>query len=161
MYPVEATNFLISLLGVNIAGRFLAMIISRDILGPLTTIIFYTAMCASCMNLWMNVGKKWELYIVGCLYGLVSAGVQGLFVQTISVFVAKNSPTRGFRIGVVMSAIGIGTLTGSPLGGWLLGKHAPFPFCWTQLFATVVLYAGFLCFLGARYLKVGWTMEKI
>ncbi|KAF2493308.1 MFS general substrate transporter [Lophium mytilinum] len=161
MYPLEAANFLTAMLGVGIVGRLFAMVISRDLLGPLTTLIFFTAMSAAVANLWMNVGKKWELYFVGCLYGLVSAGVQGLFIQTISAFIEKTSPTRGFRIGVVLTAIGIGALTGAPLGGWLAGIQGPFPFCWTQVFAVVVMYAGLFCFLGARYLKVGWSMEQI
>ncbi|KAF2812577.1 MFS general substrate transporter [Mytilinidion resinicola] len=161
IYPLEAANFLIAMLGVNIAGRFFAMIISRDLLGPLTTLIFFTAMSASVANLWMNVGKKWELYFIGCLYGLVSAGVQGLFIQTITAFIERTGPTRGFRMGVVLTAIGLGALTGAPLGGWMVGIRGPFPFCWMQVFAVVVMYVGALCFLAARYLRVGWSMERI
>ncbi|OCK77675.1 MFS general substrate transporter [Lepidopterella palustris CBS 459.81] len=161
MFPMEASNLLIAMLGANIVGRIVPICISVRCLGPLNTLIPCLFFSSMLMYMWMGTSNRHALYVIACVYGFTAAGVQSLFTPTISAFGVHGSPTMGVRMGVAMMAIGVAALIGAPIGGKLLGLSGQTPFYFAQVFAGTALMIGFVCVTASRLLKVGWGPEKI
>jgi MFS family permease len=91
------------------------------------------------------------------LFGFVS----GAAIALTPALVAQISPIReiGVRTGMVVAAGSIGALTGSPIGGALIGEDNG-GFLYLQLFAGCVTAAGTLCFIFTRIKLGGFSLSQ-
>jgi hypothetical protein len=97
---------------------------------------------------------------MACCYGFSSAAIQGLYTSTIVSFAGRGSPTAAKKMGLVLAAIGITVLVGSPVSGSLIARNNGM-YLHTQLFAGITLMIGGLFIVLARYLKCAWRPERI
>ena len=77
-----SVSVLIAMLAANLPGRFVPAIISDRCIGPLNTLIPACILSSIMFWLWTGVTTSSALFVVACLYGFVSAGIQSLFSVT-------------------------------------------------------------------------------
>lgn len=146
--------------GANLLGRFIPSLISDVCIGPVNTLIPSVFMMSVMVFLWIGATSPAALFLVGCSYGFISAGLQSLYPSTVLSFTGPDRSKLGSRLGFVLGAVGLGSLTGTPLGGQLisLGQGS---YLYAELFAGVSLALGGSFLLAARLFKRGWEPVRV
>lgn len=160
MEPDASINLLVAMNSASFFGRFVPSIISDACIGPVNTVIPSAVLAAVMIFIWIGATTPIALFIVGCTYGFVAAGVQSLYPSTVLSFNGPDRSTLGSRLGFVLSVIGLASLTGTPLGGRLItlggGKYI-----YAQIFAGTTLTFGGVLLVIARVLKKGMRPAKV
>ncbi|KAJ5375423.1 hypothetical protein N7517_007429 [Penicillium concentricum] len=94
--------------------------------------------------------------------GLTSGSIQAVLPATI-VFLCPNLSKLGTNIGMNLFASGLGLLIGSPVAGAILdhqGTSEGDVFWGTRTFSTLFIFAGGVCVIIARVVKVGFALKK-
>ena len=160
MTPENSLNLLIAMNSANLLGRFIPSVLSDACIGPINTVIPSAFLSSAVIFLWLGSSTPLALFMIACFYGFVAAGVQGLYPSSVLSFTSSNRAKISSRLGFVFAVIGIGSLTGAPLGGLLisLGDGEYF---YAELFAGSTIALGGLLFVAARLAKAGWEPRKI
>ncbi|KAF7589452.1 hypothetical protein BBP40_004289 [Aspergillus hancockii] len=88
-------------------------------IGPLNCLIPWVALCGILIYYWAAVHSIAELYVFNVFYGLASAAAMGLFAGTVPSL-TKDINKIGTRVGMVLTLISVGPLTGpSVAGAWI------------------------------------------
>jgi hypothetical protein len=164
--PTPSVVLLVLMNALNAPGRILPTLISDNCIGPLNTIVPIALLTSFTLYLWIGCTTHTSLIFLSCFYGLCAGGIQGLYIPLIRAFsLPKGSPIEaenkvGIRMAFSFFWISVATLTGSPLGGALLGKmHGGF--LGAQLFAGSTVLLGSLLLIAARWLREGWGPAKV
>lgn len=160
MEPSASINLLVAMNSANYLGRFVPSLISDACIGPINTLIPSVFLAAVMVFLWIGATSPAALFLVGCAYGFIAAGLQSLYPSTVLSFTGADRSKLGSRLGFVLAAVGVGSLTGTPLGGQLisLGNGS---YLYAELFAGCSLALGGVFLLTARLLKRGWEPVRV
>ncbi|KAL9103343.1 MAG: hypothetical protein Q9163_001609 [Psora crenata] len=171
-----AISLLITLNAANLPGRLLPPLLSDCCLGPLNTLIPCTLLASFFLYVWIGSTSLVGFTMTLCAYGFAAGGVQSLYnaaVWEMSKLKHRRDGPRPVygrtetddsflkvRLAVVLSAIGIATLTGAPLGGLLITRMDG-GYLGAQLFAASSVLLGGVLLAGARWKKVGWKAAHV
>ncbi|KAL8998459.1 MAG: hypothetical protein Q9169_002496 [Polycauliona sp. 2 TL-2023] len=128
------------------SGRFNTMI--------LTSIL--SALLVLC--LWLPARGNVPYILFAAFYGFSS----GAFVSLAPALVAQISDIRqiGVRTGSMFAVVSIAALVGNPIGGALVSREGG-AYWALQVFCGVMMGAGSIIFVAARWSLVGWKSGKV
>ncbi|KAK2759783.1 hypothetical protein FQN54_002517 [Arachnomyces sp. PD_36] len=160
MEPNASVNLLVAMNAASFLGRFIPSLISDICIGPVNTVIPSAFLASVMIILWIGATSPLAMFLIGCAYGFVSAGVQSLYPSTVLSFNGPDRSKLGSRMGFVLATIGLGSLTGTPIGGRLisLGNGS---YLYAELFAGSALALGALLLLAARVKKRGLEPVRV
>ena len=149
----ESINLLVIMNGVGMVGRLIPAYLADLKFGPLNVITPLAFACAILMYSWSAVNSRAGVYAWACMYGLFSAGMQGLLPATLSSL-SWDLKKAGVRIGMGFTILSLASLTGSPLGGALIQKdHGQY--LYAQMWAGTTMLFGGCTLVAARIAKTG------
>ena len=126
-------------------------------LGPLNCLIPSVALCALLTYCWIAVKDAAGLYVFAALYGMVSAAAVSLFVGTVPSLTKELSKV-GTRVGMVLTLMSLGPLTGQSIAGALIeaagGSYLP-----AQVWGGTSLLLSTVFLLAARLYTSGWHLK--
>jgi MFS transporter, MCT family, solute carrier family 16 (monocarboxylic acid transporters), member 3 len=125
-------------------------------LGPLNCLIPWVALCAIMMYCWVAVHSIIELYIFTVFYGLASAAAMGLFAGTVPSL-TKDMSKIGTRVGMVLTLMSVGPLTGPSVAGALIAQTDG-NYLAAQIWAGTSLLVGTAALISARFISSGWNL---
>lgn len=105
------------------------------------------------MFCWAAVHTVAELYVFAVFYGLASAAAMGLFAGTVPSL-TKDLDKIGTRVGMALSIISLGPLTGPSVAGALIARTGG-GYLAAQLWAGAALILSVMALLGARVIISG------
>jgi MFS family permease len=149
------------LTAMNAAGllfRILPAILADRVTGPLNLIVPFSFAIALLTYAWVGVSSVKGTWGWAVSYGLIAAGVQGLFPTVLSSL--TTDPTRqGARMGLGIAVTGMSSTIGPPVGGAILeacgGSYAG-----AQVWAGSSILLGAILLLAARVVSVGWGLKE-
>ncbi|KAI1398650.1 MFS general substrate transporter [Hypoxylon fuscum] len=127
-------------------GRFNVMIFISGLSGVIT------------LALWVPGKSTATTVVYGAIFGFASGG----FISLLPAVIAQISDLReiGTRTGIAFFAAALGALTGSPIGGAIVGAQNG-DFLGLQLFCGCVMTVSMFWFIAARALQVGFKITKV
>ncbi|KAJ5901792.1 hypothetical protein N7495_002320 [Penicillium taxi] len=120
-------------------------------IGPLNFLIPWVALCGILMFCWAAVDTVAGLYVFAVFYGLASAAAMALFAGTVPSL-TKDLDKIGTRVGMALSLISFGPLTGPSVAGALIARGG---YLAAQMWAGAALIVAVLALVGARLLISG------
>lgn len=105
------------------------------------------------MFCWAAVHTVAELYVFAVLYGLASAAAMGLFAGTVPSL-TKDLDKIGTRVGMALSIISFGPLTGPSVAGALIARTGG-SYLTGQLWAGAALIVSVMALVAARLIISG------
>ncbi|KAF7876705.1 hypothetical protein EAF04_001789 [Stromatinia cepivora] len=155
----ESINIIIILNAVGVIGRILPNHLADRIFGPLNTLIPITIIDSILCICWIAVSSRGGLYAWAVMYGIFTAGIQGLFPATLSSL-TTDLRKAGVRMGMVFTTVSFAVLTGPPIGGVLMQKkHGDYEYA--QIFAAVDLLIGTTFLFMARLARSKKLLMKM
>lgn len=139
--------------GVGAPGRLIPGFVADRYFGPLNAFLPFVLMSSVLLYCWAAVSSVGASYAFAVVYGFFAAGIQSLFLATLSSLTTDPSKT-GVRMGMVLTVISLATLTGQPLAGALIQSDAG-RYLRAQMFAASSMALGFAVLVAARFAKVG------
>jgi MFS family permease len=150
-----STDMLMIMSAVGFVARIVPGLISDRWTGPLNLLIPFTVASAITAYGWAGVHSIGGIYAFSPTYGIVTAGVQGLFPVGLSSL-TTDLKKIGVRMGMVLTILSFSALTGNPIAGALVqvdnGRYL-----YMQMFMGSAMMAGGLCLLGARIARFGFA----
>ncbi|KAK4613240.1 hypothetical protein CLAFUW4_09155 [Fulvia fulva] len=143
--------------GLGFPGRVIPGFIADRYLGPLNMFISFVFASAILLYCWAAVHSFRGIYPLAIIYGFFAAGIQSLFLASLSSL-TRDLTKMGTRMGLVLSILGIVTLTGSPLAGALIQLHDG-DYLYAQMFAGSSMALGLLTLGMARVAKTGYHVK--
>ncbi|PIG82193.1 MFS monocarboxylate transporter [Aspergillus arachidicola] len=122
-------------------------------IGPLNCLIPWVALCGILMFCWAAVHTVAELYVFAVFYGLASAAAMALFAGTVPSL-TKDLDKIGTRVGMALSIISVGPLTGPSVAGALIARTGG-GYLASQMWAGASLIVAALALVGARFIISG------
>lgn len=105
----------------------------------------------------MAVKTRAETYAFAAVYGIVTAGTQGIFVGALASLTKDLSKT-GTRFGMVCSILAFATLSGPPIAGALIendgGKYKT-----AQVWGGTAILLGSLTIGASRVYETGFRIR--
>jgi MFS family permease len=149
--------YLLSILNAaSLFGRIIPNWLA-DRWGPLNVIAPATIATAILVFAWMGIHNTPGLIIFAILYGFFS----GCFVSvspTVIVTLTANMREIGTRVGMSFACAGIGSLVGSPVGGYLVKKYG---FNAGISFGATTVSIGAALMVAARIAKNGYRLKVV
>lgn len=107
------------------------------------------------LALWLPATTTAPLIVFAALYGFTS----GCVLSIIPALVAQISDIRkiGTRVGLLYAVASFGVLTGSPIGGAIVGQQDG-GFSGLKTFCGVMLLAGAASVFASRWWQVGFRL---
>ncbi|GMF67047.1 unnamed protein product [Aspergillus oryzae] len=122
-------------------------------IGPLNCLIPWVALCGILMFCWAAVHTVAELYVFAVFYGLASAAAMALFAGTVPSL-TKDLDKIGTRVGMALSTMSVGPLTGPSVAGALIARTGG-GYLASQMWAGATLIVAALALVGARFIISG------
>ncbi|KAH7153474.1 major facilitator superfamily domain-containing protein, partial [Dactylonectria macrodidyma] len=144
--------------GASIFGRIIPTLIA-DKAGRLNmTILMSFLTSVFCLALWIPGKSDVAIILFSIIFGFSTGG----FVALAPALVAQISRIEevGIRTGSAFAISSFGSLTGSPLAGAIVAASGG-SFLGLQLFSGFTCLGATIALVVARYLHVGWKMEKV
>ncbi|KAF2703404.1 MFS general substrate transporter, partial [Pleomassaria siparia CBS 279.74] len=142
-----SVNLLMIMNGVGVVGRLIPSFLADRKFGPQNTLIPFAFASALVLYCWTEVKTEKGLYAWAIIYGLCSAGFQGLFPSALSSL-TKDMNKVGVRNGMGFSIVGIASLTGPPIAGALVQRGGG-SYLYAQMWgASMILIGGVAVVLG-------------
>jgi MFS family permease len=117
-------------------------------IGPLNCLIPCVALCGILIFAWAAVHTVTELYVFAVFYGLASAAAMALFVGTVPSL-TKDLDKIGTRVGMALTMISFGPLTGPSVAGTLIARTGG-EYLAAQMWAGAALIVAVFALVGAR-----------
>ncbi|EEA19682.1 hypothetical protein TMatcc_009825 [Talaromyces marneffei ATCC 18224] len=157
-----STDLLIVMSAVGLPSRIIPGILSDAFTGPLNLLIPLAFCTAITAYGWAGVSSIPGLYVWAVIYGITTAGVQGLFPVALSSLTDDLKKT-GVRMGMVLTIVSFGALTGSPIAGALVQadqNRGPGEYLYMQVFMGSVILFGCGLVTVARITRFGFKAVK-
>ncbi|KAL2850361.1 major facilitator superfamily domain-containing protein [Aspergillus pseudodeflectus] len=122
-------------------------------IGPLNCLIPCVALCGVLIFAWAAVHTVAELYVFAVFYGLASAAAMALFVGTVPSL-TKDLDKIGTRVGMALTMISFGPLTGPSVAGTLIARTGG-KYLAAQMWAGAALIVSVFALVGARLIISG------
>lgn len=126
-------------------------------LGPLNCLIPAVTVCAAVLYCWIAVKDAAGLYVFAVFYGIASAASMGLFAGTVPSL-TKDLGKIGTRVGMVLTLMSLGPLTGQSLAGVLLQQDHD-DYLSAQLWGASSMLLGAISLLASRLWASGWHLK--
>ncbi|KAG6012334.1 hypothetical protein E4U43_007842 [Claviceps pusilla] len=152
-----AVNLIITINACGIPIRAPCGYLADRYIGPLNCLIPWVALCAILMFCWASLNSVGGLYAFAVLYGLASAAAMGLFAGTVPSL-TKDLDKIGTRVGMVLTLMSLGPLTGPPVAGALI-RGSRGSYLAAQIWAGVALLVATVALLWARVLRAGLSLR--
>lgn len=152
-----AVNLLITINACGIPIRAPCGYLADRYIGPLNCLIPWVALCGILMFCWAAVDSIAGLYVFAVFYGLASAAAMGLFAGTVPSL-TKDLDKIGTRVGMVLTLMSLGPLTGPPVAGALIQRSGG-NYIASQIWAGISLLVSVLALLGARVIRTGLSLD--
>lgn len=143
---------------VGFPGRVLPAIIADAYLGPINTLIPLAVVCGILLYSWAGVTTMNSLIAFAIVFGLVNAGVQGIFMGSMTSL-TKDLSKIGTRVGMALSILAFAALCGPPIAGKLIDIHEG-SFLYTQMFGGTVTVVGSAFLVAARLSETGFVLRR-
>jgi MFS family permease len=155
----SGVNLIIIINAAGIVIRAPCGYLADRYIGPLNCLFPGVALCGILIYCWAAVHSVAELYVFAVFYGLASAAAMGLFAGTVPSL-TKDISKVGTRVGMVLTLISVGPLTGPSVARALIadteGRYLP-----AQIWAGTSLLVGTAALIGARVLASGQCKDII
>ncbi|KAL9110270.1 MAG: hypothetical protein Q9227_005177 [Pyrenula ochraceoflavens] len=151
-------NILAIMNGLGFFGRLIPGFLADRYLGPLNTFIPFVFSSAVLIYCWAAVNSFGAIYVFSVFYGFFAAGVQSLFLASLSSL-TTDLTKMGVRMGMVLSIMSVATLTGEPLAGRLIQVDGG-RYLYAQMFAGSSMMLGLVMLVMARGAKAGFGLRK-
>ncbi|KAI5460993.1 MFS monocarboxylate transporter [Mariannaea sp. PMI_226] len=152
-----AVNLIITINACGIPIRAPCGYLADRYIGPLNCLIPWVALCGILMFCWAALDSIAGLYVFAAFYGLASAAAMGLFAGTVPSL-TKDLDKIGTRVGMILTLMSLGPLTGPPVAGALIersgGSYLP-----GQIWAGVSLLVAVAALVGARVIRTGLSLK--
>lgn len=154
---MSSVNLIIIINAAGIPARVPCGYLADRYLGPLNVLIPWVALCGLLMFCWTAVRNTAGLYVFAIFYGIASAAAMGLFAGTVPSL-TKDMSKIGTRVGMILTLMSFGPLTGPSVAGALIAKT-------NGNYLAPQIWAGSALFLGAGSLVVsrvwlsGWHLN--
>ena len=160
MHVSDTTSLSLLLIvnGLGIPGRILPAIIADRFIGPLNTYVPLAITAGMLLYCWIAVKIFGGIIAFSIIYGLVTAGVQGLFAAALASL-TTDLKKMGVRIGMVLSVVAFACLTGPPVAGALI-QRGDGSYLYAQIWGGTSLVVGALVIVAARIAGTGWELRK-
>lgn len=152
-----AVNLIITINACGIPIRAPCGYVADRYLGPLNCLIPWVALCGILMFCWAALDSIAGLYVFAVFYGLASAAAMALFAGTVPSL-TKDLDKIGTRVGMVLTLMSLGPLTGPPVAGALIQRTGG-SYLAAQIWAGVSLMVAVVALVGARVIKVGPSLK--
>ncbi|EED14080.1 MFS monocarboxylate transporter, putative [Talaromyces stipitatus ATCC 10500] len=160
-----STDLLMVMSAVGFPARIIPGLVSDTFTGPLNSLIPFAFCSAITAYGWAGVSNMPGLYVWAVIYGIMSAAVQGLFPVALSSLTDDLKKT-GVRMGMVLTIVSFGALTGSPIAGALVqadnntGDSKGEKYLYMQMFMGSVILLGGGLVIVARVRRFGVGVVK-
>ncbi|KUL84112.1 hypothetical protein ZTR_07404 [Talaromyces verruculosus] len=157
-----ATDLLMVMSAVGLPSRIIPGLLSDAYTGPLNLLIPFAFCTAITTYGWAGVSSVPGLYVWAVFYGVMSAGVQGLFPVALSSLTDDLKKT-GVRMGMVLTIVSFAALTGSPIAGALVQadhNRGTEEYLYMQMFMGSVILFGCGLLVVARVSRFGFEVVK-
>ncbi|KAI9835733.1 MAG: hypothetical protein M1819_001911 [Sarea resinae] len=149
LYTINATG---------IPGRILPALLSDFLLGPSNTFITLAFLAGMLLYVWIAVKSIGGMFAFAAVYGLVAAGVQGMFAPALASM-TKDLSKMGARMGMALSVVSVAFLTSAPLAGALIQRdHGGY--LYAQIWGGTSLVVGASIVVLARVPRYGWDFSR-
>lgn len=153
----SGVNLIIIINAAGLPARAPCGYLADRYLGPLNVLIPWVALCGVVMFCWAAVKDSAGLYTFAVIYGVASAAAMGLFAGTVPSL-TKDMNKIGTRVGMVLTVMSIGPLTGPSVAGALIGKDGS-KYLAAQIWAGTSLLLGAISLVAARLYTTGWHLK--
>ncbi|KAF2734653.1 MFS general substrate transporter [Polyplosphaeria fusca] len=116
-----SVNVLMIMNGVGLLGRLVPSYFADRCFGAYNVLIPFSIFSGVVLFFWALVRTPGGLYGFAVVYGLASAGYQGLFPSTLSSL-TKDMRKVGVRNGMGFAVVGFSNLTGPPIAGAIVQR---------------------------------------
>jgi MFS family permease len=150
------------LMVMNAAGfvfRLLPGLLADRLTGPLNLMLPFAFATAMLTYSWSAVKSPLGTWIWAIFYGLIAAGVQGLFPAVLSSL-TTDLTKQGVRMGMGFAIVGVAGATGPPVAGAII-QACGGRYIGAQMWAGTSILLGVCFLLAARTVKVGWQLKRI
>jgi len=150
------------LMVMNAAGfvfRLLPGLLADRLTGPLNLMLPFAFATAMLTYSWAAVKSPLGTWIWAIFYGLIAAGVQGLFPAVLSSL-TTDLTKQGVRMGMGFAIVGLAGATGPPVAGAII-QACGGRYIGAQMWAGTSILLGVCFLLAARTVKVGWQLKRI
>ncbi|KAE8152051.1 major facilitator superfamily domain-containing protein [Aspergillus avenaceus] len=117
----DTQDLVLVLNGVWVVGRVLPTVIGDRVTGRLSILIPCSLASSVIIYCWIPVPTAGGLYAFAAVYGVVGGAAQALFPAAITTL-NPDSKQTGTRVGMILSIMGIATLTGPAIEGALIQR---------------------------------------
>ncbi|CAI4217745.1 unnamed protein product [Parascedosporium putredinis] len=97
------------------------------------------------------------LYAFAIINGFVSAALQALF-PAISTTMSPDMDKIGTRVGMILSVVSLGVLTGPYIAGVLIQRGGG-DYLYAQMFGGSMLILSAMAGMVVRFARVGWVLK--
>ena len=156
----RAANILIAMSATNLIGRLLPGVISDACTGPLNLVIPSCVISAIFSAVWIWSTTEGALIAVASFYGFSSGGIQALFSPAMHSFSMDDHENMHAKGGLFLTVVSFGALTGSPIGGKLVGDFGQKGYLGAQLFSSCSMLLAAILLIAARYMRIGWQPQR-
>ncbi|KAF2276567.1 MFS general substrate transporter [Westerdykella ornata] len=154
--PYDVSVDLIMIMnGVGVVGRILPGYLADQYFGGYNTLIPFVFASAAVMYSWTAVRTTASLYVFAAIYGVASAGFQGLFPSVLSSL-TKDLSRVGVRNGMGFCIVGFAVLTGPPIAGALVQRGG---YLTAQMWSGSMIVAGGGVLVLGRVAKTGLVLR--
>ncbi|KAE8448634.1 hypothetical protein EG329_009059 [Mollisiaceae sp. DMI_Dod_QoI] len=160
IHTTSSTSLTILLIfnAVGIPGRIIPALLADSLIGPLNTFVLLCIICAFLIYVWLAVFSFSGLVAFAIIYGFMNAGVQGIFLGSVSSL-TKDLKKMGTRVGMVLSVVSFACFTGAPIAGALIDRMGG-EFVGVCIFGGTCMTVGSLILVGARAAETGWNWKR-
>lgn len=109
------------------------------------------------MYCWVAVRSVTELFVFSVFYGIASAAAMGLFAGTVPSL-TKDMSKIGTRVGMVLTLMSVGPLTGPSVAGALIARTGG-NYLAAQIWAGTSLFVGTAALISARLMTSGLNLS--
>lgn len=143
--------------GVGLPARIIPAYFSDKKFGPLNSIMPFAAIAGVVLYSWIAVDTVTGVWIFAVVYGVLAAGVQGLFPAVLTSLTA-DPMKAGVRAGMGFGVAGIACFSGPPLAGALI-ERGNGSYMYAQIFAGSSLLVAFMTLSICRWTQVGFKLK--
>ncbi|KAF2800422.1 MFS general substrate transporter [Melanomma pulvis-pyrius CBS 109.77] len=152
-----SVNLLMIMNGVGLVGRLIPSYLADLKFGPQNTLIPFAFASTVVLYLWAEVKTEKGLYAWAIVYGVSSAGFQGLFPSALSSL-TKDMNKVGVRNGMGFSIVGVASLTGPPIAGALIQRGGG-SYLYAQMWGASMVFVGGVALVLGRASITGWKLR--
>lgn len=151
-------NLLITINVVGVVGRIVPSLIADLRLGTINVLIVCSFSASIVIYCWQAIDSINGLFVFAGIYGVVAGALQSL-IPALAASLTTDLTKIGSRLGMILTIVSFGPLTGPSLAGALIKGDAG-RYNHAQLFAGTSILVGAGCAVFVRISQTGLVLWK-